>query len=318
MAHHPTGTQLNWRALYAQALAIRSFEYAAARAFDAGHIPGLLHLAIGQEVLASLLACFLNADLDRLTTSHRCHALALALGVHPQDIAHELMGLDTGLSAGRGGTQHLIGKAGAFMASNGIVGAPLPLALGAALAAKHKATGGIGVCVIGDGAFNQGVVSESLNIASSTGLPILIIIDNNGKAQDTDTTTVTGGSIIGRARAFGLAAEKTDSSAPEQLAEILARTIAYVRDSQMPCLIEIERPALGGHFHGHGSHGLPALEDLAQAGQSPAYAADPLAVLAQYVIRYHPELLADHNNLIAEFTRQASSYFALPQSGASV
>ncbi len=233
---------------------IRAFEAAIAAEAAAGITPGLVHLSTGSEVADVLLASKLDPARDQVTGSHRSHGIALACGAEPIDVAGEIMGLPGGLSDGQGGTQHLIAPEAGFLTSNGIVGAQVPLAAGAALTAKTKGNGGVGVAVFGDGAANQGAVLETMNMAVSLKLPMVFSLYNNGMAQSTAVETASGGNLLDRAKSFGLAVFSADSADYVECAKTLSRVVHAARDG-MPAFVEVTVSRDHGHYYAGGLDG---------------------------------------------------------------
>lgn len=241
---------LDIESLYRRALFVRRFEEGLAKAHDAGHVPGLLHLCIGAEIAEALLCHSLDSTRDQVTGSHRSHGLALLMGACPNTIAKEILGRVGGLSNGMGGTQHLLAPEHGFLTSNGIVGAQVPIALGAALSAKTRGDGGIGVAVFGDGAANQGAVLESLNLAAALKLPMMFFMENNGVAQSTSSTfALPGGTMVERATAFGLEANKIEPQDYQNAADLLHTAVAKAR-SGVPVFVEAKTVRLSGHYYG--------------------------------------------------------------------
>jgi len=237
--------------MFEKAHFIRAFEGALAAAADAGEVPGLVHLSNGAEILELAVASALDLPTDQVTGSHRSHGIALSLGVDPLALACEILGREGGMSSGLGGTQHLIAPEEGLLGSNGIVGGQVPLALGAALSAKLLKTGGIAVSYFGDGAANQGAVLESLNLAVVLKLPVLFVCENNGFGQSTAAAYAAGGtSLLGRARAFGLAAAYVDGTDPVEATKAADRLVTWVRDTGSPAFLEASVPRLSGHYHG--------------------------------------------------------------------
>lgn len=237
--------------VFEKASFVRAFEAAIARAHDAGAVPGLVHLSDGAELFEAALTATLDFNKDQLTGSHRSHGLALLAGLDPLAVAREILGRAGGLSDGLGGTQHLLAPEHGFLGSNGIVGAQVPLAAGAALSAKTLQTGGIAVAVFGDGAANQGAVLETMNLATVLNLPLLFVVVNNGYGQSTPSAYASaGGGVLARARAHGLAADYVDGAKLDDALEVCRRMIRWVRSSGNPALLEAVVPRLGGHYHG--------------------------------------------------------------------
>ena len=260
-------------AFFEEAHFIRAFEARIAAAADADAVPGLVHLNSGAELVELAVIRLLEARKDQVTGSHRSHGLALACGVRPVALAREILGRKGGLSDGLGGTQHLMAPDAGFLTSNGIVGGQVPLAAGAALSAKTLKTGGIAVAFMGDGAANQGAVMETLNLASALNLPLPFVLINNGFGQSTATGSVTGGSLIGRARAFGLAADQADGLDPAQMFKTAERMVGWVRKTGSPAFIEAKISRLSGHYHGD-----------AEVYRAQGERADPLAALRKMLV----------------------------------
>lgn len=241
---------LDYEQLYFTAYEMRTFEHEVARAFDAGEVPGLVHLSLGAELLHALLGVVLKRDCDKILGSHRSHTLALAGGADPEAVAAEILGRVGGLSGGVAGTQHLMDQASAFLTSTGIVASQVSLAAGAALSALTLKTGGLAVAVMGDGAVNQGAFYEAANLASMLSLPLLILVENNGLAQHTDAEAVTAGTVLGRARALGLATAQVQLDDLSAVHEQLVRLAGWARSGGGPALLEVLLTRESGHVHG--------------------------------------------------------------------
>ena len=157
---------------------IRKAEVKIAEMRRDGHIGGPVHLGAGQEAIAVGISAHLRKS-DRVFSAHRSHAHLLALGTDVRKLFAELLGKSTGLTHGMGGSMHLWDQSNGFYGSVPIVAGTVPLAVGAGLAAKMQKTGDIAVAYFGDGAAEEGVVQESLNLASQLGIPILFVCENN-------------------------------------------------------------------------------------------------------------------------------------------
>jgi len=249
------------RALWALMTRIRAFEERICRARRDGHAPGHVHPCTGQEAVAAGV-CAALAPADVVTSAHRCHGHALAMGSDPVAMMAEVLGRATGLCGGRGGSVHLIDMERGFLGGNGIVGANAPLALGAALAARHREDGAIGVAFIGDGASNQGAVFESMNLAVALSLPCLFVIEDNGIAQFTAADRVTGTpDLAARAAAFGMAAECVDGRRVHSVGDVATDLVSGLRRGAGPATLVARVPRLGGHFEGDSSSPVPAPTD---------------------------------------------------------
>ena len=191
-------------------LLVRRFEERAERLAARGGIPGGMHSASGQEATAVGVIRALRPD-DDVAGTHRTHHHALVKGVPPNAVMAELYGKATGCCGGRGGTMHLADRSRHYMGGNGIVGAGVGLAMGAALARQLKGDGGVAVGFVGDGGLNVGRTWEAANLAAIWSLPLVIVCENNMYAVETRYDLVLGGgSPVRRAEGFGLAAQSVD------------------------------------------------------------------------------------------------------------
>lgn len=157
---------------------IRQVERCLAEKKRDGLIGGPVHLGVGQEAIAVGVSAELRST-DRVFGAHRSHSHVLSLGADVRSLFAEILGKDTGLSRGMGGSMHLWDQKNGFYGSVPIVAGTVPLAVGAALAAKMQKTDAIGVSYLGDGAMEEGVVHESLNLARMLKVPVLFVVENN-------------------------------------------------------------------------------------------------------------------------------------------
>jgi pyruvate dehydrogenase E1 component alpha subunit len=262
------------KTIFSDAWFIRAFEDCVAELSDAGKTPGLVHLSHGSEVADVVLRRHLKPTLDKITGSHRSHSLALIGDVDPVVLGAEIMGLPGGTGGGLGGTQHIVSKDILFLSSNGIVGAQVPIALGAALSARQLKTNGIAVAAFGEGASNQGGVFESLNMATALHLPILFLMHNNQMAQSTKIKDVAVVNLTARARSFGMVAEQVDGADVLSLENTFGRLTQYIRETSSPAFVELSVPRLKGHYHG----------DQTIQGDDQTSHADPLANLQKLLL----------------------------------
>jgi len=168
----------NLLGLYKKMVTIRVFEETTAEYFARGEIPGFVHLYIGEEATAvGVISCL--EPQDYIASTHRGHGHLIARGGDVNLMYAELFGRKTGYCKGKGGSMHIADMSLGFLGANGIVGAGLPLATGAAFACKYKKTDAVAVCFFGDGASNRGTFHESLNMASIFKLPVVYICENN-------------------------------------------------------------------------------------------------------------------------------------------
>lgn len=195
-------------ALFRQMARIRHFEQATAVLWRQGLIGGEMHLGVGEEAIAAGVVAHLR-DGDGLAVDHRSTPPLVARGVDLEAMLLEMLGSPHGLCRGHGGHMHML-SASHLAASSGIVGAGAPLACGFALAAQRLRPGAVGVGFFGEGAMNQGMLLEALNLAQAWRLPVLFICKDNRWAITTRSRGVTGGDLTERARAFGMPARRVD------------------------------------------------------------------------------------------------------------
>lgn len=229
-------------------LTIRYTEEALALEWQAGLVPGMLHMASGHEAVCVGVASQLDNKLDQITASHRGHGAAIAMGVPLTPMIAEIFGLD-GLNGGYGGTQHLAAPQHGFLTANGIVGGQVPLAAGAALSAKVQKTGGIAVAFLGDGAINQGVVLETLNLAKILALPLLFVVEDNAIGATIGSGYSTAGKIEDRAHAVNMQSYCIDGADILAVIEASTQAVAQVRSGGGPAMIVARVKRLEGHYY---------------------------------------------------------------------
>jgi acetoin:2,6-dichlorophenolindophenol oxidoreductase subunit alpha len=216
--------------LYEQMALIRRFEERLLELFDSGEVFGTTHCYIGQEANAAGIINHLDAR-DIVFSNHRCHGHFLAYADRPDLLMGELLGRATGVVGGRGGSQHVC--YGNFY-SNGIQGGIVPTATGMALAEKMQGRDAIAVVFLGDGTLGEGIVYESLNMASLWGAPVLFVVENNRWAQSTPVELELAGDMVARGAAFGIDAGQIDSTDAEQLYAHFEGLVEKVRREKRP------------------------------------------------------------------------------------
>ena len=226
---------------------IRVFEDRVHEEFATGRIPGFVHLYAGEEASA-VGVCMHLTDRDYIGSTHRGHGHCIAKGCDIDGMMLELYGKREGLCKGKGGSMHIADFDKGMMGANSIVGAGVPLAVGAALAAKTLGTGAVAVPFCGDGGANQGGVLESLNLAAVWKLPVVFVFENNGYAETTASSwSVACGDIVNRAPAFGMPGTKVDGFDFFAVHEAAGEAIARARAGEGPSLLEVSM----GRFYGH-------------------------------------------------------------------
>jgi acetoin:2,6-dichlorophenolindophenol oxidoreductase subunit alpha len=224
-------------ALYRTVRLIRRFEQRAIELVRSGVIPGGIHPYIGQEAIAAGVCAALRAD-DLITSTHRGHGHVLAKGADPVRMLAELAGRETGLNRGRGGSMHAADVSVGVYGANAIVGASAAIAAGAAWSHRRAGRDRVVVTFFGDGALNQGVLLEALNLASLHCLPVVFVCENNRFATTMRVEDSTAGTVTGRAEAFGIPAHTVDGMDPEAVLAAAGRAVTQARAGQGPGFLE--------------------------------------------------------------------------------
>lgn len=233
--------------MFERMLTIRRFEERLGEDFHAGKLPGGVHLYIGQEAVAVGVCAHLD-DRDRITSTHRGHGHFIAKGGDPKPMVAEIYGKRDGICGGMGGSMHVADVSRGILGANGIVAGGIPIAAGAALAAQLDGDGRVVVCFFGDGAANEGVLLESMNIAALWQLPLIFVCEHNGFSEFSPSDTVTAGKIRERARPFGLPAELVDGNDIVAVWRAADRAIDRARTGQGPSFIEAATYRIRGHL----------------------------------------------------------------------
>jgi acetoin:2,6-dichlorophenolindophenol oxidoreductase subunit alpha len=229
--------------LYRRMRFIRRFEERLLELFEEGLLNGTTHACIGQEADSVAVMAQLEDD-DHVFSNHRCHGHYLARTGDARGLLAEIMGRPDGVCGGIGGSQHL---AAPGFKSNGVQGGIVPAAAGIALANELSGSDAISVVFIGDGTLGEGIVYESLNLASLWQLPLLIVLEDNGWSQSTPSHMNLAGSMRARFEAFGLAVEEVDSTDVLEEAPAAERAVGYVREQRAPCALIIHTYRLCHH-----------------------------------------------------------------------
>jgi TPP-dependent pyruvate/acetoin dehydrogenase alpha subunit len=243
---------------------IRLFEETLADLYKLGQLVGVVHLSIGQEATA-VGVCSSLRNGDQITSTHRGHHHMLARGLDPRRMFAEILGRAGGYCGGKGGSMHVSSVAEGAVGANGIVGGGIPHAVGLAFAARRLGTGSVAVSFFGDGAANQGVLYESLNLAALWQVPALFVCENNGYTEFTPTDAVTAGeSIAARAAAFGLPSSAVDGDDVVAVASAAEEAVERARDGGGPSFLECRTHRWRGHHEGEESYAKPYREAVEQ------------------------------------------------------
>ncbi len=230
---------------------IREFEEQLAGAWKAGELPtAAIHLSSGQEAVA-VGVCFALGHDDVIATTHRGHGHMLAKGAPPDRMMAEIFGKASGLCAGKGGSMHVTDASIGAIGANGIVGSSPLLAVGAALAFAHTERDKVAVAFMGDGATNQGMFHEALNLASVWKLPVLFVIENNGYGEFTPQAGSTNVErLADRAAAYGMPGVTVDGNDVDEVYRTTRELVEKARAGGGPALLECRTYRWHGHMEG--------------------------------------------------------------------
>ena len=236
--------------IYQTMLKIRMFEERVAREFRKGDMPGFVHSYIGAEAVSTGICMHLNED-DYISSTHRCHGHCIAKGCTFKDMLAELYGRETGLCKGRGGSMHIADFARGMLGANAIVGGGIALAAGGALAIQTRGEKGVAVTFFGDGACNQGILHETMNLASIWKLPLIFVCENNDWAESTPVSYSTSvANISARASAYGFPGLTVDAADAIAVYQAAKEAVIRARNEQGPTLIEAKIGRMIGHYLG--------------------------------------------------------------------
>ncbi len=238
------------RELFREMLLIRRFEEKVEERFRAGELPGFLHVAIGQEAVASGVMAGLEPD-DTIMSTHRAHGHTLAKGTHPNAVMAELYGKEEGCSGGFGGSMHLYDVEHGMLGANAVVGGGLPQVTGTALAYQFRKEDKVAVAFFGDGATNTGTFHESLNLAQLWKVPALFVLEMNGWAESTPMSQhVPITDLSQRAVAFGMKSIDVDGQDVEAVFAATREAREHAASGKGPVFLNVRTYRLVGHYIG--------------------------------------------------------------------
>lgn len=272
------------RSLYRTIRRIRRFEETGMEKYRAGFIHGYFHPYIGQEAIATGVCAALRPD-DYVISTHRGHGHTIAKGADLRRMMAELYGKSDGYSRGRGGSMHISDRATGNIGANGIVGGGIPIAVGVAMGIRQEGTDRVAVSFFGDGASNNGVFAESLNLAAVYRLPVIFVIENNCYAATTHVSeTARCEHLVERGTGYGVPGMGVYGNDPVEVHRVMRTAVARARSGDGPTLIEARTyRVLGHHVRDAGTYMpredlelwrtrdplLLALEYCREAGVSP-------------------------------------------------
>ena len=240
-------------ALFRTVVEIRGFETRVSELYRDGEIPGFVHVSLGQEAVAAGACAALRRE-DRITSTHRGHGHCLAKGLAPLPMFAELFGKEGGAVGGRGGSMHIADPGLGILGANGIVGAGLPIATGAALAARVLGEPGVVVAFHGDGAVAQGAFHEAVNLAALWRLPVVFLCENNGYAEFTPAAEGHPVALAQRAEGYGVPHVEVDGTDVWSVYTTMRDVVERVRSGGGPVIVEAMTARWHGHYEGDQQH----------------------------------------------------------------
>src|SRR5699024_911475 len=226
------------RNIYKNMEDIRNFEENVKRFFAAGEIPGFVHLYSGEEAIATGVCSHLSDD-DYITSTHRGHGHCVAKGGDLKAMMAEIFGKSTGLCKGKGGSMHIADLDKGILGANGMVGGGFGIAIGAAMRNKYQNNDNVVICFFGDGAANEGLFHECLNMASIWSLPVVFVNENNLFAEATPQWYSSASNTIAeRAAAYNMPGVRVDGKDLMAVYDVAGEAIERARKGEGPSLIE--------------------------------------------------------------------------------
>lgn len=265
--------------IYRKMVTIRKFEEAVWDLYTAAIMPGLAHLYIGQEAVAVGVCSALRQD-DYITSTHRGHGHCLAKGARVDRMFAELLGKAAGYCRGKGGSMHIADQELGNLGANGIVGGSLALAAGAGLSAHLRGADQVTASFFGDGALNQGLLLESMNMASVWKLPVIYVCENNKYGEYTPMTRVTAGSdVSARGQAFGIPSVTVDGQDVLAVHEATQEGVKRARAGEGPTFIVCNTYRYRGHHVGDQQRAYRTREE-----EQEWQARDPITRYANWLV----------------------------------
>jgi TPP-dependent pyruvate/acetoin dehydrogenase alpha subunit len=229
---------------------VRLFEEATVALFHAGELPAMVHLSIGQEA-AVVGACLATETSDYMTGNHRSHGHPIAKGARLDALMAELLGKATGVCGGKGGSMHLADFSVGSLGESGIVGSAIPVATGAGLAAQVRGSGQVALCFFGDGAASEGVLHESMNMASIWRLPVIYFCENNGYAVSvTAAESLSVPEVSMRAAGYSMPGVTVDGQDVLAVYRASTEAVRRARAGEGPSLVEAKTYRFHEHAYG--------------------------------------------------------------------
>jgi pyruvate dehydrogenase E1 component alpha subunit len=233
--------------MYEKLVEIRFFEDKVFELYGQNLVPGTIHLYAGEEAVA-VGACSALERTDYITSTHRGHGHCIAKGADLKRTMAEILGKKIGYCKGKGGSMHIADFSIGMLGATAVVGAGLPIAVGAGLSAKLRKTDQVVICFFGEGASNQGTFHESLNMASAWKLPVVFVCENNLYAMGTRQSRIMNvEDVAKRAVAYGISGKSVDGNDVIAVYEATRDAVEFARKGEGPTLIECKTYRRRGH-----------------------------------------------------------------------
>ncbi len=267
--------------MYRKMVTIRTFDGRAVKEFHRGNVPGVLHAYIGEEAVAVGVCSTLRRD-DQITSTHRGHGHTIAKGADIKLMMAELFARSNGYCHGKGGSMHIADFSVGMLGANGIVGAGLPIATGAGLAAKMQGTDRVAVCFFGDGASNEGAFHGSLNLASIWKLPVIYVCENNRWAMSIPASyALSVEDVAVRAVGYNIPGVTVDGTDVLAVREVAQQAVQRARAGEGATLIECKTYRWRGHSERRGNPQDPRPQEEIDMGPQHDPVASFVARLAE-------------------------------------
>jgi len=291
--------------LYSTMYRIRIFEEEVLEFYKFGKMPGLAHVYIGEEAVASGACATLKSG-DYAGSTHRGHGHVIAQGADTKRMMAEILGKKDGQCKGKGGSMHIMDMSKGILGANGIVGAGIPIATGAAYMAKMKNTDQVTLSFFGDSACNEGTFHESLNMASAWKLPIVYIIENNLYGISVALNRVVNVENLSvRAQGYGIKGISIDGNDVLKVYETVKEAVDFARAGNGPTLIECKTYRWKGHHSGD-----PATAYRTREEEEAWKERCPIKSFREYLVNngYHEQEIVNLETGIIEEIKAASKF----------
>jgi acetoin:2,6-dichlorophenolindophenol oxidoreductase subunit alpha len=295
----PSVRDERWLRFYRQMVKIRLFEEEVNQLYLGAKMPGLAHLYIGEEAVA-VGVCEALAQNDYITSTHRGHGHCIAKGAALDKMFAELLGKAAGYCRGKGGSMHIADQDTRNLGANAIVGGSTGIATGAAMSAQMRGTDQVAVCFFGEGALGQGLLYESMNMASLWKLPVVYVCENNQYNEYTHYSETTAGDVSARAEAFGIPSESIDGQDVKIVHTTALKAVDRARRGGGPAFILCNTYRFHGHHVGDVDRAYYRAKKEEEDWKNKR---DPIKILAQWLIK---SKLAD-SNLLAHTEKEIAA-----------